>query len=77
MGRNTILQSLRTAVGFCRSRNGWQRIGFALSLGIIAVALAALYQTLECIDVDETIVALHAMPAQNIALTACFVSAGY
>ena len=62
---------------FCQEKVGWNKIGFVLSLTIIAVAAVVLYHILHDIDVDEIVTALRAMPAHNILLAALFVAAGY
>jgi uncharacterized membrane protein YbhN (UPF0104 family) len=56
---------------------GWHRVGVAISVTIIAVALMVLYRTLRNIDANEVLAALRAIPAQQIALAAAFVAAAY
>ncbi len=77
MSGGKLLQSLRDAARFCQTRIGWSRIGIALSVCIIAVAMVVLYRMLRGIDTDELFDALRATPALHIALAACFVAAGY
>ncbi len=62
---------------FCQEKIGWNRVGFILSIGIIAVAAVVLYHILHDIDVDEIIDALRATQLRNIFLAALFVAAGY
>src|SRR5512132_681133 len=62
---------------FCREKIGWHRVGFVVSLAIIAVAFWVLYHILHDIDVQEVIDAIRATPLHNILLAALFVIAGY
>ena len=41
-----VLAALRRAVRFCDEKLGWNRIGFLLSLTIIAIAAMALFHIL-------------------------------
>src|SRR5438270_273662 len=50
------LNALRIGARFCDQKLGWNRIGFLLSLTIIAVASAALYHTLRGIRVGNATV---------------------
>ena len=43
---------------FCDQTIGWNRIGFLLSVAIIAIAAVALYHILRDIEVGEVIAAL-------------------
>jgi uncharacterized membrane protein YbhN (UPF0104 family) len=62
---------------FCREKIGWHRVGFVVSLTIIAVAFWVLYHILHDIDVAEVIGAISATPLRNIFLAASFVAAAY
>jgi len=62
---------------FCREKIGWHRVGFVLSLAIIAVAFWVLYHILHDIDVQEVVTAIQATPLHNILLAALFVTAAY
>lgn len=62
---------------FCREKIGWHRVGFVVSLTIIAVALWVLYDILHDLDVEEVFGAIQATPVDNILLAALFVAAGY
>jgi glycosyltransferase 2 family protein len=62
---------------FCRERIGWHRVGFVVSLVIIAVAFWVLYHILHDIDVQEVIGAIQATPLHNILLAGLFVTAAY
>src|SRR6202163_223903 len=56
---------------------GWSRVGFALSITIIAVAAVVLYQMLRDIDLDDVIEAVEAVEKHDVAKAALFVAAGY
>ncbi len=71
------LNALRMGARFCDQKLGWNRIGFLLSLTIIAVASAALYHTLRGIKVGKVIAALLATDPSNIAWAAIFVAGSY
>lgn len=58
-------------------RAGWNRIGFAISLLIVAAAAVALAYILRDIDLDRVFAAVGATPVRAIALSACFVAVGY
>ena len=62
---------------FCREKIGWHRVGFLLSLTIIAVALWVLYDILHDLDVEEVVSAIQATSLHDILLAALFVAAGY
>lgn len=68
---------LRAASRLVDDRIGWHRIGLAISLTIIAVALVVLYRTLRGIDVREVIMAIRTTPPRDILFAAAFVAAGY
>ena len=48
-----MLNKLRGSARFFERKIGWSRIGFALSLTIIVVAVVVLYHILRDIDPDE------------------------
>jgi glycosyltransferase 2 family protein len=58
-------------------RLGWNRIAFAISLLIIAVAAVTLFRLLRDVDVDEVIVALKDTSPRTILLAGLLVAAGY
>jgi uncharacterized membrane protein YbhN (UPF0104 family) len=68
---------LRAAARFVSEKIGWHRIGFALSLVIIATAAIVLYRMLRTIDVAELIQALKATDSRDVILASLFVAAGY
>src|ERR1700720_379578 len=49
------LNALRVGARFCDQKLGWNRIGFLLSITIIAIAAVVLYRILRNIDVQEVI----------------------
>jgi uncharacterized membrane protein YbhN (UPF0104 family) len=72
-----MLNRLRdTAHAFDR-RIGWSRLGLALSLTIIIVAVIVLYHILRDIDVDALIDAMEATDWRTLIITGAFVTAGY
>ena len=56
---------------------GWNRIGLALSVTIIAIAIVVLYRMLEGLDLDEVLSALRTTPFLHLALAGLFVAFGY
>jgi uncharacterized membrane protein YbhN (UPF0104 family) len=71
------LNAVRTAMRFCDERIGWNRIGFLLSLAIIAIAATALVHILRGIRFAEVGEALRAAHANDIAWASVFVAGGY
>jgi uncharacterized membrane protein YbhN (UPF0104 family) len=69
--------ALRKAARFCDERLGWNRIGFLLSLTIIAIAAVALFRTLRHIRLDRVKDAMLAAHASDIIWAAVFVAGGY
>jgi len=72
-----VLEALNRAARFCDRRIGWNRIGFLLSVTIIAIAAVALYRILRNIEVSEVVEALVTTNPHHVALAALFVAAGY
>jgi uncharacterized membrane protein YbhN (UPF0104 family) len=72
-----MLDRLRVAAKFIGEKIGWHRIGFALSLVIIATAGVVLYRTLHNLNFHEVMFALKTFNKRDIALAAAFVAAGY
>ncbi len=60
--RRGILDKLRGGARFCDRKIGLHRIGVALSLTIIAVAVVVLYHILHDLNVDELLRALERQP---------------
>ena len=72
-----MLNWLRAVARFFQDKIGWNRIGIAISLGIILVAMVVLFRMLRGIDVNEVVEALKATQTRHIAIAAFFVAAGY
>jgi uncharacterized membrane protein YbhN (UPF0104 family) len=71
------MHRLRAVARFVQANIGWNRIGLALSLAIIATASFVLYRTLRGIDVGEVISAIETTRPYKIVLATLFVAAGY
>jgi glycosyltransferase 2 family protein len=71
------LDAVRKAARFCDESLGWNRIGFLLSLTIIAIAALALFRILRHIKVAAVIEAMLAAHVSDIAWAAVFVAGGY
>ena len=71
------MNTLRAAARFFDETIGWSRIGFALSLTIVAIAAWVLYNTLHDINMKELYDALAATQARDVVLAALFVGIGY
>jgi glycosyltransferase 2 family protein len=69
-----LVQALRR---FLDEFVGWNRLGFLLSVTIIAVALVVLYRMLQDLDVEEVVDALRSTPPAHMVLAALFVAAAY
>src|SRR5438093_11256406 len=72
-----MFSALRTTARFCDKKIGWSRVGFALSITIIAFAAVVLYRTLQGIQIHEVVDALKATQTSDIVLAALCVAAGY
>jgi uncharacterized membrane protein YbhN (UPF0104 family) len=72
-----VLDALRRAGRFCDETLGWNRIGFLLSLAIIAIAATALVHILRHIRFAKVLDAMLAAHTSDIALAAVFVAGGY
>ncbi|HVZ52320.1 MAG TPA: lysylphosphatidylglycerol synthase domain-containing protein [Pseudolabrys sp.] len=72
-----MVHSLRAVARFFQERIGWNRLGVALSLVIIAIAVVVLFHMLRDIKVDEVMRALKAIAPHHIAAAALFVAGGY
>ena len=75
--REAALNAVRMGARFCDEKLGWNRIGFLLSIAIIAIAPVALIHILRGIKVDEVIEALLKSDVNDIALASLFVAGGY
>jgi hypothetical protein len=56
---------------------GWHRVGFILSVTIIAVAAVVLYRELHDINVAKVVTAMAAVEYRSVGLAALFVAGGY
>ena len=56
---------------------GWHRVGFILSVTIIAVAAVVLYRELHGINVAKVVTAMGAVEYRSVGLAALFVAGGY
>jgi uncharacterized membrane protein YbhN (UPF0104 family) len=72
-----MLKTLRDAAHFFDRRIGWSRLGVALSLTIIIVAVIVLYRILRNIDPDSLIDAIEATDWRTLIIAGVFVAAGY
>lgn len=72
-----MVEMLRAVARFISEKIGWHRIGFALSVVIIAVASVVLFRTLRDIEVQKVYSALRATDPQDFFLAALFVAFGY
>jgi uncharacterized membrane protein YbhN (UPF0104 family) len=72
-----MLDRLRVAAKFIGEKIGWNRIGIALSLAIIAAAVMVLYRTLQHLNFNEVMFALKTFDKRDIVIAAGFVAAGY
>jgi glycosyltransferase 2 family protein len=69
--------ALRAVARFCDEKLGWNRIGFFLSVAIIAIAAAVLFHILHDIDVDEVVDAFLESSRRNIAWACLCVAGSY
>ncbi len=72
-----MLHPLRAAARLIDQKIGWNRIGLALSLVIIASAAVVLYRILRGIEFSDVVVALKATNPFDVLLASLFVAAGY
>ncbi len=72
-----MAERLRAAARFFERNIGFSRIGFALSLTIIIVAVVALYHILSDLDLEALLDALEATDWRSLVISGFFVAAGY
>lgn len=72
-----MLGVVRAVARFVDEWIGWNRVGFGVSLGIIAIAVVVLYRMLHGLDIHAVYLALRGMSPSHIALAALFVALGY
>jgi uncharacterized membrane protein YbhN (UPF0104 family) len=72
-----LLKSLRGRVRFLDRKVGLRRLGIAISLTMIAIAVVVLYHILRDIDPDSLIDAIEATDWKTLIIAGLFVVAGY
>jgi uncharacterized membrane protein YbhN (UPF0104 family) len=72
-----VIDAARFIHRFCDEKIGWGRIGFALSIAIIAIAFFVLFRTLRGIELKDVLQALAKTENRDILLAALFVAFGY
>jgi uncharacterized membrane protein YbhN (UPF0104 family) len=72
-----MLKTLRTAAHLFNDKIGFSRLGVALSIVIVVVAVAVLYRILRDIDPDALLDALEATDWRTLGIAGLFVAAGY
>ena len=72
-----MLKTLRDTAHFFDRRIGWSRLGVALSLTIIVVAVVVLYRILRDIDPDSLVDAIEATDWRTLIIAGGFVALGY
>ncbi|MBI4273794.1 MAG: UPF0104 family protein, partial [Rhizobiales bacterium] len=72
-----MLSTLSSMARLIDEKIGWNRVGFLLSIIIIAVAAVVLFHMLRDLNVNEVIKALAETPTASILLAGLFVAAGY
>lgn len=68
---------LRGAARFFEEKIGWHRLGFVLSISIIAIAAWVLYRKLHDINLAKVLNAMSTVDYSDVALAALFVAGGY
>src|ERR1700692_1255099 len=72
-----MLKILRDAAHFFNRKIGFSRLGLALSVTIVIVAVIVLYRILHDIEPDELLDALQATDWRTLVIAGLFVAAGY
>jgi len=72
-----MIRPLRAAKRFFDQRIGWNRLGIALSVTIIAIAAVVLYRMLRGISFHEVVIALRRTSPHTILLAGFLVACGY
>ncbi|HEY5608439.1 MAG TPA: lysylphosphatidylglycerol synthase domain-containing protein [Alphaproteobacteria bacterium] len=68
---------LRASARFFDQKIGWHRVGFILSVTIIAIAAVVLYRKLHNINVGKLLTAMATVEYGDVAIAALFVAGGY
>jgi uncharacterized membrane protein YbhN (UPF0104 family) len=71
------MDGLRAAARFFDQRIGWHRVGFVLSVTIIAIAAVVLYRKLHSVNVGKVLTAMATVEYRDVAVAALFVAGGY
>jgi glycosyltransferase 2 family protein len=74
---HSMLKRLRAAARFFDSKIGLHRLGVALSLTIITIAVVVLYRILRDIDPDALVDAIEATDWRTLIIASLYVAAGY
>jgi uncharacterized membrane protein YbhN (UPF0104 family) len=72
-----MLKRLRASAHFFNRKVGFSRLGVALSIAIVVVAVVMLYRILRDIDPEELLDALEATDWRTLGIAGSFVAAGY
>jgi uncharacterized membrane protein YbhN (UPF0104 family) len=72
-----MLSVLRGAARFLDEKIGWNKVGVALSVTIIAIAVSVLYRMLSDLNLDDIVDALDAIAPSDIVWAGICVAAGY
>ena len=72
-----MLKGLRASAHFFDRNIGFSRLGMALSLTIVVVAVVVLYRILRDIDLDALLDAIEATNWRTLGIAGFFVAAGY
>jgi uncharacterized membrane protein YbhN (UPF0104 family) len=73
----SVIDAAHVIYRFCDQKIGWGRIGFALSITIIAIAFYVLYKNLAGIDYRDVVRAIRRSDLSDILLASLFVAFGY
>jgi hypothetical protein len=72
-----MVRALRAVKRFFDDRIGWNRLGIALSVAIIAIAAVVLYRILRDIAFNEVVEALRATPVHSVVIAGLLVACAY
>ncbi|HEY0330388.1 MAG TPA: UPF0104 family protein [Rhodopseudomonas sp.] len=72
-----MLEAIRRAVSFLRQKQILHKLGYLISVVVIAIACYVLFHMLRGIDVEDVIDAVKQTEPSSVALSALFVAAGY
>lgn len=72
-----MLEALRRAISFLRQKQILHKLGFVISVVVIAIACYVLFHMLRDIDIDDVVDAVTQTEPSSVALAALFVAMGY